>query len=79
MARDEERLLRSHQEPIVGGLPDVPGILAAIRLRDGVGAATAMRAHVMAEAELAMETVQLAQQTTAAPDTQAERGRAMEG
>jgi uncharacterized peroxidase-related enzyme len=37
MARDEERLLRSHQEPIVGGLPDVPGILAAIRLTPALG------------------------------------------
>jgi uncharacterized peroxidase-related enzyme len=37
MARDEERLLRSRQEPIVGGLPDVPGILAAIRLTPGLG------------------------------------------
>jgi uncharacterized peroxidase-related enzyme len=37
MARDDERLLRSHQEPIVGGLPDVPGILAAIRLTPGLG------------------------------------------
>ena len=24
--RDEERLLRSQQQPIVGGLPDAPGI-----------------------------------------------------
>ncbi len=37
MARDEERLQRSQQEPIVGGLPDVPGILAAIRLTPGLG------------------------------------------
>jgi uncharacterized peroxidase-related enzyme len=37
MARDEERLMRSHEEPIVGGLPDVPGILAAIRLTPGLG------------------------------------------
>jgi uncharacterized peroxidase-related enzyme len=37
MARDEERLRRSQQEPIVGGLPDVPGILAAIRLTPGLG------------------------------------------
>lgn len=37
MARDEERLLRSQQEPIVGGLPDAPGILAAIRLTPGLG------------------------------------------
>ena len=54
-------------------------ILAAIRLRDGVGAAAAMRAHVMAEAELAMETVQIVQQGVAAADTQAELGRAVEG
>ena len=37
MARDEERLARSQEEPIVGGLPDVPGILAAIRLTPGLG------------------------------------------
>ena len=37
MARDHERLARSQEEPIVGGLPDVPGILAAIRLTPGLG------------------------------------------
>jgi uncharacterized peroxidase-related enzyme len=37
MARDDERLERSVEEPIVGGLPDVPGILAAIRLTPGLG------------------------------------------
>jgi uncharacterized peroxidase-related enzyme len=37
MARDEERVARSQQQPIVGGLPDVPGILAAIRLTPGLG------------------------------------------
>ena len=37
MARDEERLVRAQEEPIVGGLPDVPGILAAIRLTPGLG------------------------------------------
>jgi uncharacterized peroxidase-related enzyme len=37
MARDEERVLRSQQGPIVGGLPEVPGILAAIRLTPGLG------------------------------------------
>jgi uncharacterized peroxidase-related enzyme len=37
MARDEERLVRSQEEPIVGGLPDVPGILTAIRLTPGLG------------------------------------------
>ena len=37
MARDEERLQRSQQGPIVGGLPEVPGILAAIRLTPGLG------------------------------------------
>ena len=29
--------MRSQEEPIVGGLPDVPGILAAIRLTPGLG------------------------------------------
>jgi len=37
MARDDERQLRAQEEPIVGGLPDVPGILAAIRLTPGLG------------------------------------------
>ena len=37
MARDDERLARSQQDPIVGGLPDVPGILAAIMLTPGLG------------------------------------------
>lgn len=32
MARDDERTSRSQESPIVGGLPDVPGILAAMRL-----------------------------------------------
>ena len=37
MARDDERLERSQEEPIVGGLPDVPGILTAIRLTPELG------------------------------------------
>jgi uncharacterized peroxidase-related enzyme len=37
MARDEERLARSQQEPIVEGLPDVPGIGVALRLTPGLG------------------------------------------
>jgi len=37
MARDEERFLRSQQEPIVGGLPDAPGILTALRLTPALG------------------------------------------
>jgi uncharacterized peroxidase-related enzyme len=37
MAREEERLSRSAEEPIVEGLPDVPGIGAAIRLTPGLG------------------------------------------
>jgi uncharacterized peroxidase-related enzyme len=37
MARDGERGMRSEEEPIVGGLPDVPGILTAIRLTPGLG------------------------------------------
>jgi uncharacterized peroxidase-related enzyme len=31
-AREEERRLRASEEPIVGGLPDAPGILAAMLL-----------------------------------------------
>ena len=38
MTRDMQRLARSRQEPIVGGLPEAPGILAAIRLTPGLGA-----------------------------------------
>jgi uncharacterized peroxidase-related enzyme len=37
MARDDERFARSQEDPIVGSLPDVPGILAAIRLTPGLG------------------------------------------
>jgi uncharacterized peroxidase-related enzyme len=37
MARDEERLARSQQDPIVDGLPDVPGIGVALRLTPGLG------------------------------------------
>ena len=37
MARDDERFSRSQEDPIVGSLPDVPGILAAIRLTPGLG------------------------------------------
>ena len=37
MARDDERLSRSQEDPIVGSLPDVPGILAAIRLTPKLG------------------------------------------
>jgi uncharacterized peroxidase-related enzyme len=37
MTRDDERLRRSQEEPIVGGLPDVPGIGTAIRLTPGLG------------------------------------------
>jgi uncharacterized peroxidase-related enzyme len=32
MSRDEERKTRSTEEPIVGSLPDVPGIVVAMRL-----------------------------------------------
>ena len=37
MARDSERLERSQEDPIVGGLPDVPGILTALRLTPELG------------------------------------------
>ena len=37
MTRDDERIARSQEEPIVGGLPNVPGIGAAIRLTPGLG------------------------------------------
>jgi uncharacterized peroxidase-related enzyme len=37
MAREEERLTRSAEEPIVEGLPDVPGIGVAMRLTPGLG------------------------------------------
>jgi uncharacterized peroxidase-related enzyme len=37
MARDDERLARSQQGPIVNGLPDAPGIVTALRLTPGLG------------------------------------------
>jgi uncharacterized peroxidase-related enzyme len=37
MARDDERVARSQEEPILGGLPDAPGISAAMRLTPGLG------------------------------------------
>ena len=37
MARDDERLSRSQEDPIVGDLPDVPGIGAAMRLTPELG------------------------------------------
>jgi len=37
MARDDERRTRAQDAPLVGGLPDAPGILAAIRLTPGLG------------------------------------------
>ena len=37
MARDTERIARSKEEPIVGGLPDAPGIRAAIQLTPVLG------------------------------------------
>jgi len=37
MAREEERLTRAQEQPIVDGLPDVPGIGAAMRLTPGLG------------------------------------------
>lgn len=36
-SRHEQRLKRAQEEPIVGSLPDVPGIGAAIRLTPGLG------------------------------------------
>jgi len=37
MSRDDERILRAQQAPIVGGLPEVPGIGAAMRLKPELG------------------------------------------
>jgi uncharacterized peroxidase-related enzyme len=37
MARDDERLSRSQQELLVGGLPELPGILTALNLTPGLG------------------------------------------
>lgn len=37
MARDPERLRRAAEDPIVDGLPDVPGIGVAMRLTPGLG------------------------------------------
>ena len=37
MARDAERIARSQEQPIVGGLPEVPGILTALTLTPALG------------------------------------------
>jgi uncharacterized peroxidase-related enzyme len=37
MARDDERTARSQEQPIVGGLPEVPGILTALTLTPALG------------------------------------------
>jgi AhpD family alkylhydroperoxidase len=37
VARDDERFARSQEAPIVGGLPDVPGIRTAIGLTPALG------------------------------------------
>jgi uncharacterized peroxidase-related enzyme len=37
VTRDDERLVRAQQEPLVSGLPDVPGIGAAMRLTPNLG------------------------------------------
>lgn len=37
MTRDDDRLHRAQQDPIVGGLPDVPGIGVAMRLTPTLG------------------------------------------
>lgn len=37
MTRDDERMLRAQQAPIVGSLPDVPGIGVAMRLTPALG------------------------------------------
>jgi len=37
MTREDERSKRAQEEPIVPGLPDVPGISAAMRLTPGLG------------------------------------------
>lgn len=37
MARDEERAARAQQQPIVGGLPALPGILVAMELTPHLG------------------------------------------
>jgi uncharacterized peroxidase-related enzyme len=37
MTRDDERIQRAQEGPIVGGLPDAPGILTALNLRPGLG------------------------------------------
>jgi AhpD family alkylhydroperoxidase len=36
MTRDAERQARAEEGPIVDGLPDVPGIIAAMRLAEGL-------------------------------------------
>ena len=37
MTREQERVERAMQDPIVGGLPEVPGIMVAMALKPGLG------------------------------------------
>src|SRR5690242_17654152 len=37
VTREQERVERAMQEPIVGGLPEVPGIMVAMALKPGLG------------------------------------------
>jgi uncharacterized peroxidase-related enzyme len=51
MARDDERRARAGEPPVIGGLPDVPGIIAAMRLQPELGASL----RALADALLAKE------------------------
>jgi uncharacterized peroxidase-related enzyme len=64
MARDGERRTRAAQSPIVGGLPDAPGISAAIRLTPGLathlrGLADELLVHPFPGATLSREEREL--------------------
>jgi hypothetical protein len=60
VARDEERKARSGEPPMIGGLPDFPGIVAAMRLSPGLavhlrGLADELTALLCPQADVTVE------------------------
>src|SRR6476661_11240075 len=71
MARDAERLERSQEDPIVGGLPDVPGILTALRLTPELGIHLRGLADELLVNDFAGETISRAEREMLATATSA--------
>ena len=71
MARDEERLVRAQEDPIVGGLPDVPGILTALRLTPELGVHLRGLADELLVNDFAGATIQRAEREMLATATSA--------